>query len=133
MNLLPLELVHRILEYDGRIKYRNGKYMNQIAPDDDRYKMLQQMPQIQPLNHFFYMTIYSFDKQYRFEKYETVWSSEKPRIHVYTTNEIGQYMFMNQDICYKFIILRQPKPTLFSYIIKYLYDLARGAESLLHY
>ena len=48
MNLLPLEIVHRILEYDGRIKYRHGKYMNQIAQDDDRYKMLKQMPQIVP-------------------------------------------------------------------------------------
>ena len=37
MNLLPLELIHYILEYDGRIKYRNGKYMNQIAQYDDRY------------------------------------------------------------------------------------------------
>ena len=45
MNLLPLEIVHRILEYDGRIKYRNGKYMNQIAQYDDRYKMLQGIPQ----------------------------------------------------------------------------------------
>ena len=45
MNLLPVELVHRILEYDGRIKYRHGKYMNQIAQDDDRYKMLQGIPQ----------------------------------------------------------------------------------------
>ena len=24
MNRFPLEIVHRILEYDGRIKYRNG-------------------------------------------------------------------------------------------------------------
>ena len=45
MNLLPIELVRRILEYDGRIKYRNGKYVNQIAQDDDRYKMLQGIPQ----------------------------------------------------------------------------------------
>ena len=42
MNQFPLEIVHRILEYDGRIKYRYGKYMNQIAQDDDRYQMLQQ-------------------------------------------------------------------------------------------
>ena len=52
MNHLPFEIVHRILEYDGRIKYRHGKYMNQIAQDDDRYQMLQTMPQILPYpNH----------------------------------------------------------------------------------
>ena len=41
MNVLPLEIIHHILEYTGKIKYRNGKYMNQIATDDDRYKILQ--------------------------------------------------------------------------------------------
>ena len=45
MNRFPFEIVHRILEYDGRIKYRHGKYMNRIAQDDDRYKMLQGIPQ----------------------------------------------------------------------------------------
>ena len=43
MNRLPLEIVHRILEYDGRIKYRHGKYMNQIAQDDDRYHLLRKI------------------------------------------------------------------------------------------
>ena len=124
MNRFPLEIVHRILEYDGRIKYRHGKYMNQIAQDDVRYKMLKQIPQIEPYKHLFnmYMTIYSFDKQCCFEKYETLWYSETPRIHVHNTDEIGVYCFKKQDICYKFTILRQPKPSLFSYIIKYLYD-----------
>jgi hypothetical protein len=123
MNRFPLELVHRILEYDGRIKYRHGKYMNQIPKDDDRYKMLKQMPQILPLEHYSYMSIYSSNKQCFFEKYETVWFSEKPHIHVFYTNETCVSFFKKQDICYKFTILRQPKPTLFSYIIKYLYDL----------
>ena len=53
MVLLPLEIVHRILEYDGRIKPRNGKYMNQIAQDDIRYEMLKQIPQIEPYKHLF--------------------------------------------------------------------------------
>ena len=44
MNLFPLEIVHRILEYDGRIKYRNGKYMNQISQDDYRYHLLCKIP-----------------------------------------------------------------------------------------
>ena len=59
MNVLPLEIIHHILEYTGKFKYRNGKYMNQIATDDDRYKMLQTIPQIQPYKHSFWyiMTI----------------------------------------------------------------------------
>ena len=43
MNRLPVELIHRILEYDGRIKYRHGKYMNQISKDDYRYHLLRKI------------------------------------------------------------------------------------------
>ena len=43
MNQLPLEIVHRILEYDGRIKCRHGKYMNQICKDDHRYHLLRKI------------------------------------------------------------------------------------------
>ena len=68
MNLLPLEIVHRILEYDGRIKYRHGKYMNQIAQDDDRYKMLLTMPIIEPypnyLQHGYLMIVDTSNKIY---------------------------------------------------------------------
>jgi hypothetical protein len=126
MNRLPLEIVHRILEYDGRIKYRHGKYMNQIAQDDVRYEMLKQMPQIKPFPNYiqsWYMSVHGSNKQCFFEKYETLWFSEKPHIHVYNTNEIGVSYFKIQDICYKFTILRQRKPTLFSHIIKCFYDL----------
>jgi len=44
MNRFPQEIVHRILEYDGRIKYRHGKYMNQISKTDKRYEMLLNVP-----------------------------------------------------------------------------------------
>ena len=40
MDKLPIHIIHRILEYDGKMKYRNGKYMNQILSNDKRYDML---------------------------------------------------------------------------------------------
>ena len=37
----PKELIHIILAYDGRIKYKNGKYINVIHPADTRYTNLK--------------------------------------------------------------------------------------------
>lgn len=40
MNL-PKELLHIILEYDGRIKHTNGKYVNILHKHDERYNIVQ--------------------------------------------------------------------------------------------
>ncbi len=40
-NKLPEELLHMILSYDVRFKYRNGQWMTQIPKKDRRYSLLQ--------------------------------------------------------------------------------------------
>jgi hypothetical protein len=40
MRYIPRELVHIILDYDGKIKYRRGEYINIIHKHDDRYNVI---------------------------------------------------------------------------------------------
>ena len=37
---IPEELIHIILAYDGRIKYKNGKYVDIIHKNDERYDII---------------------------------------------------------------------------------------------
>lgn len=40
---IPKELINIILEYDGRIKYRKGEYVNIIHKKDVRYDMINKI------------------------------------------------------------------------------------------
>jgi hypothetical protein len=38
---IPTELLDIILQYDGRIKYKNGKFVNIIHKNDERYNTIK--------------------------------------------------------------------------------------------
>jgi hypothetical protein len=41
---LPIDVIYHILLYTGIVKFRNGKYMNQIPKTDVRYKIIDTIP-----------------------------------------------------------------------------------------
>lgn len=41
---LPLDIIHHILEYTGVVKFRHGRYMNQIPQTDERYHIVNSIP-----------------------------------------------------------------------------------------
>jgi hypothetical protein len=43
---LPLDLVINVINFGNVIKYRNGKFMNQIHENDERYKIIQNVSPI---------------------------------------------------------------------------------------
>jgi len=108
MNRLPTELINRILEYDGRIKYRNGKYMNRISQDDDRYKIVKSLPRIVPFysnSSMNYWTIWIKTKNKEICIYKSVsyHLHEDPCIYDIVYNEFMSYIsFTKQGICYSF-------------------------------
>ena len=128
MNLLLLEIVHRILEYDGRIKYRHGKYMNQIAQDDDRYKMLQTMPR--PCSYYIFQNLYMTISGGKIcckksnASYTALDYYGEKTTHLIVTQSntlLVSYICISQGFQYDFVIYKTP--SLFSYITEYLYDL----------
>jgi hypothetical protein len=68
LEKVPFEVLHIILSYDGSIKYRNGKWMNQLSNKDGRYDLLRSIPRPMPsINNdlYFCFILYFTNKKYK--------------------------------------------------------------------
>jgi len=41
----PIDIIDKIVRYTGKMRWRNGVFMNQIRKDDARYVILQTIPE----------------------------------------------------------------------------------------
>ena len=51
---IPNEILNHILSYNGTIKQRNGKYMNQMLKTDPRYELLTNIPKVRLISYGFF-------------------------------------------------------------------------------
>jgi uncharacterized pyridoxamine 5'-phosphate oxidase family protein len=101
---VPEELLHIILSYDGRIKYRNGKYLDIIHKNDERYNIItpiinKKIEILQSIENFgensFYFE-FTFEKQpmltlcYYYDKnvFEICYTDMKESGHILGSNQI---------------------------------------------
>ena len=149
MNRFPLEIVHRILEYHGSIKYRKGKFMNQISPEDDRYEMLLSIPIIRPKSvddrrssmdlvgssldnarralskdeppqrHGDYMQITSYRKNFVCKKHMYPYTGIEPLLMTHISKRICCYSYTNHGIRYTWVIYKTP-PTFIESVMQHV-------------
>jgi len=101
MNRLPHDIIHRILEYDGRIKYRNGEYMNQISQEDERYQILKQIPNISPEWSSSIMYMILLENSIFYTKIiDVTYTCENPLIEIQKGDVSSYYGYTKDEISY---------------------------------
>jgi hypothetical protein len=86
---IPQELTDLILQFDGSIRKRRGKYINQIPPYDARYNMIQSIPRQKISTYVFFHTIIEMQYEVQFTNY------------AYTQMSITKYILGSSEHQYK--------------------------------
>ena len=96
---LPKELLHIILEYDGRIKYKNGEYVNIIHKNDKRYNIIKPLigKKMEILKHVEFYN-FGFYFEFGFDIYNDVGLAYDYNYSRENTFEICYFDFRNYGI-----------------------------------
>ena len=119
-STLPCEIVHHILSYNDAIKYINGKYMNRIPKNDDRYDVLKKIlpPYIYKRftdNFDYTYNSYGFvgnNSSFRLEKWCYPSTTDNPITVIEIKDDANEYTYIQDTICYNWIFYKPvPVPT----------------------
>jgi hypothetical protein len=74
ISYLPKELINIILEYDGRIKEKRGKYVNIIHKHDLRYNIIQKIvtKKLEIMLHITFVNDSGFYFEFSFDKFNKI-------------------------------------------------------------
>ena len=90
---LPIDIIKKILDFNGAIKYRNGVFIDQIDKKDYRYNLLLSIPKpYHYINSFFNFHYIIFFPR-------ALYSTVKRFLHIYSnSNEEINYMLDVEDL-----------------------------------
>jgi hypothetical protein len=89
---LPIEIIKKIMQYDGRFKYQNGRFISQISKNDNRYTLLSKIPRATEKRHtavFEFYSIVFFNNKYEYHK--------QKRLDVYSYRDYYPYVDLRGD------------------------------------
>ena len=103
MDKFPQDIVNLIIQYDGRIKYTKGKYVNCISKNDYRYNILSNLKIPAPAK---YTMEYDCTHKEHFEYY--IIFNEKYRLCVCNIiynppNKIQYFFYKDSNTWYKWV------------------------------
>jgi len=112
-KILPLEIIIHILEYSNHgVKYRNGKFIDQIDKNDKRIQLLYTLPRIE--------TILFYNKPFYYIRNLGDYEVKLKKTYICDLYPESQH---DHELYYQLSFYKKRKPTdnsiiLYNYIIK---------------
>lgn len=93
MNRLPTEIINTILEFQGYHKWRYGKYIRRISPEDPRRDLLLRIPKSYKMIDFDWGTCVSMRREINTKEIYIHMQSFIVSNHILWTMNIAKYNF----------------------------------------